>query len=73
MFLREAAEEIGPARFIDYPLLRNVRAKTNEHNEMWERNFSQFLGKLCIEHIIAKVSDKCKTYTYDKLTEFNFN
>lgn len=34
MFLREAAEEIGPARFIDYPLLRNVCAENNEHNAM---------------------------------------
>lgn len=34
MFLREAAEEIGPTPFIDYPLLRNVCVESNKHNEM---------------------------------------
>lgn len=50
MFLREAAEEIGPTPFIDYPLLRNVCVESNEHNEMRERNFSGFRRRLCIEH-----------------------
>lgn len=36
MLLREATEEIGPVRFIDYPLLRNARAESNKRNETCE-------------------------------------
>lgn len=45
--LREVTEEIGPARFIDYPLLRK-RARSKVMNVTKRKSaFSLFRGKLC--------------------------